>query len=75
VLAYLYISAGTRIFSTWRLASSNRAKVAAMELQNRQLRGSLARLHQPNTIIQEGRSLGMARSGEVPFFTNGLPNN
>jgi cell division protein FtsB len=75
VLAYLYISAGTRIFSTWRLASTNRAKVAQMERQNRQLKASLARLHQPNTIIQEGRKLGMAKSGEVPFFTDGLPRN
>jgi cell division protein FtsB len=75
VLAYLYISAGTRILSTWHLAASNRAKVAAMERQNRELKASLARLRQPNTIVQEGRRFGMVKSGEVPFFTDGLPRN
>jgi hypothetical protein len=75
VLLYLYVHAGTSILSTWHLATSNRARVAAMERQNRQLRATLARLHQPNTIVQEGHQLGMARNGEVPFFTNGLPND
>jgi len=75
VLAYLYVSAGTSILSTWHLAASNRARVASMERQNGQLRASLARLHEPNTVVQEARQLGMARSDEVPFFTNGLPNN
>jgi cell division protein FtsB len=75
VLAYLYLSAGASIVSTWRSAAAHRAQVAAMERQNRQLRGQLARLHQPNTIVEAGRRLGMTRSGEVGFFETGLPNN
>ncbi len=75
VLVYLYISAGASIVSTWRAAASHRSQVASMESQNRELRSELARLHQPNTIIEEGRRLGMTRSGEVGFFETGLPSN
>lgn len=75
VLVYLYISAGSSILSTWHLAASNRSRVASMEAQNRQLRNVLSRLHQPNTIVEEGRRLGLQRSGEVSFFETGLPNN
>ncbi len=75
VLVYLYVSAGASIVSTWRLAASNRAHVASLQRQNRQLRDALTQLHRPNTIIEEGRGLGMVRSGEVGFFETGLPNN
>jgi cell division protein FtsB len=75
VLVYLYVSAGASIVSTWRLAAANRARVASMEHESRQLRDALTQLHQPNTILAEGRRLGMVRSGEVGFFETGLPNN
>ncbi len=75
VLVYLYVSAGASIVSTWRLAASNRARVASMERQNHELRDALSRLRQPNTIVEEGRRLGMVKGGEVGFFETGLPNN
>jgi len=75
VLVYLYVSAGASIVSTWRLAASNRGRVASMESQNRELRDALSRLRQPNTIIEAGRRLGLQRPGEVSFFETGLPNN
>ena len=75
VLVYLYVSAGASIVSTWRAASTHRARVATMERQNRELRDALTRLRQPSTIIEEGRRLGMTRAGEVGFFETNLPNN
>lgn len=75
VLLYLYVSAGASIVSTWRLAASHRAQVASMERQNRELSRQLVQLRQPNTIVEEGRRLGMTRSGEVGFFETGLPSN
>ena len=75
VLVYLYVSAGASIVSTWRSASSHRAQVAAMERENHELRDALARLHQPNMIVEAGRKLGMTRSNEQGFFETGLPNN
>jgi cell division protein FtsL len=75
VLVYLYVSAGTSILSTWRSAASYRSQVAAMERQNRQLNGELTQLARPQTVVEQGRALGLARSTEVPFFTTGLPGN
>ena len=75
VLAYLYISAGAAIFSTWRASRADRAQVRALTEQYNSLRAQRAALGRSNTVIEEARRLGMLRPGEQAFVVTGLPDN
>ena len=74
-LLYLYLSAGIRMFSSWRQSSHDRATVSAMEREHR----SLVRQHQTlsrlGTVEAEARRLGMAKPSEQPYVLSGLPRN
>ncbi len=74
-LMYLYLSAGIRMFSTWRQARHDSAVLTAMEHEH----GRLARQHEAlgrrGTLEQEARRLGMMKSGEQSYIVSGLPNN
>ncbi|HEY4427010.1 MAG TPA: hypothetical protein VGN08_02270 [Solirubrobacteraceae bacterium] len=74
-LLYLYLSAGIRMFSTWRQSSHDRAVVSSMEREYGRLVKQHATLSQLTTVEQQARRLGMARPGERPYVVSGLPQN
>ena|ERR1700691_478352 len=74
-LAYLYLSAGVRIYSTWRQARGDRAQVAALEHEHVLLQHQHEALARRGTVEEEARRLGMMHSGEQSYVVTGLPNN
>jgi cell division protein FtsB len=74
-LAYLYLSAGLRLLSSWREAGRDTAQVRQLEAQNRTLRQQHAALESPGTMQEEARQLGMMRQGEQVYSVSGLPAN
>ena len=74
-ILYLYLTAGIRLFSTWRESKRDSAQVHALEGQNRLLEQQHAALASPGTIDEEARRLGMIRPGEVAYAVSGLPSN
>jgi len=74
-LVYLYISAGIRLFSTWREARSDSAQVSALEREHALLEHRHEVLGRRGTVEQEARELGMMNAGEQPYVVTGLPNN
>jgi len=74
-LAYLYLSAGIRMFSTWRQERSDRSAVVAMERENRLLVHQHEVLSRQGTLEAEARGLNMMRTGEQPYIVSGLPND
>jgi hypothetical protein len=74
-LLYLYLSAGIRVFSTWRQSSHDRATVAGLEHEHRSLLRAHETLSQPATLEAEARQLGMMKAGEQPYVLSGLPKN
>jgi cell division protein FtsB len=74
-LAYLYLSAGIRIYSTWRQAHSDSAQVAALEHEHTLLVHQHEVLGRRGTVEEEARRLGMMRPGEQPYIITGLPDN
>lgn len=74
-LAYLYLSAGIRIFSTWRQARSDSAQVAALEREHAVLQRQHEALGRRGTVEEEARGLGMMKAGEQSYVVTGLPNN
>jgi len=74
-LAYLYLSAGIRIFSTWRQARSDSAQVVALEREHTLLQRQHEALGRRGTVEQEARRLGMMNPGELPYVVTGLPDN
>lgn len=74
-LAYLYLSAGLRLLSSWRESRRDSAQVQVLEHQNRTLRGQHTMLASPSTVQEEARRLGMIRPGEQAYSVSGLPAN
>ena len=74
-LAYLYLSAGIRMFSTWRQAHHDEATVRVMEAEHRSLSLQHELLSKPETLVKEARQLGMAKKGEQQYVLGGLPGN
>ena len=74
-LAYLYLSAGVHMFSTWRQSRHDSAAVAALESEHRQLLRQHETLGSQATLEGEARQLGMMRRGEQPYVVSGLPSN
>ena len=74
-LVYLYLSAGIRMFSTWRDARTDRATVAAMEREHERLVHQHEALGRQVTLEVEARGLGMVKRGEQPYIVSGLPDN
>lgn len=74
-LVYLYLSAGVRIFSTWRQARSDSAQVAALEREHTLLQRQHEALGRRGTVEQEARRLGMMNAGEQSYVVTGLPDN
>jgi hypothetical protein len=74
-LVYLYASAGVHMLSTWRQSRHDRATVAAMEREHRQLSLAHEAFDRRGTLETEARRLGMMHKGEQPYVVSGLPNN
>ena len=74
-LAYLYLSAGIHMLSTWSQAHHDSATVAAMERENKLLKRQHEVLARRGTQEQEARQLGMMKRGEQTYIVSGLPNN
>lgn len=74
-LAYLYLSAGVHMFSTWRQARHEQASVHVMEAEHRRLVAQHELLSNPETVEGEARKQGMARRGERQYELSGLPDN
>jgi len=74
-LAYLYLSAGLRMFSTWRQSRHDHAMVSAMEREHRSLLRQHDTLSRRGTLEAEARRLGMMKAGEQPYVVSGLPQN
>ncbi len=74
-LLYLYISAGIRLYSTWREARGDSAQVSALEREHALLAHKREALGKRGTLEQEARELGMMHPGEQPYVVSGLPSN
>ncbi len=74
-LVYLYMSAGIRIYSTYREARSDSTQLAALEHEHVLLVHEHEALGRRNTVEAEARKLGMMKAGEQPYVVTGLPNN
>jgi hypothetical protein len=74
-LAYLYLSAGIRMLSTWRQARTDGATVAAMEREHLKLVGQHEALGRRGTLEVEARRLNMIKRGEQSYIVSGLPDN
>lgn len=74
-IAYLYLSAGVRLFSAWGESKRDAAQVGTLERQNRALSQQHAALASPGTVQAEARRLGMIRRGEQAYIVSGLPAN
>ncbi len=75
VLAYLYLSAGVHLLSTWRQARGESAKVAAMQREHNTLQRQHEALGSPGAVEAQARKLGMMSHDERPYIVSGLPNN
>jgi len=74
-IAYLYLSAGLRLFSVWGESKRDAAQVRALEGQNRRLQRQHSLLASPGSVQTQARRLGMIRRGEQAYVVSGLPNN
>jgi cell division protein FtsB len=74
-VAYLYLSAGLRLFSAWGESKRDSAQVQALERQNRLLERQHAKLASPGAVQAQARRLGMVRRGEQAYVVSGLPPN
>ncbi len=74
-LAYLYLSAGIRIYSTWRQAHGEDAQLVTLEHEHVLLLRQHESLGRRGTVEEEARRLGMMHAGEQPYVVTRLPNN
>jgi hypothetical protein len=75
VLAYLYLSAGLHLVSTWRQARGESAKVASMQREHNALQRQHEALGSPGAVEAQARKLGMMKHDERPYIVSGLPGN
>ena len=75
VLAYLYLSAGVHLLSTWHQARGESAKVAAMQREHNTLQRQREALGSPGAVEAQARKLGMMRHDERPYIVSNLPSN
>lgn len=74
-LFYLYVSAGVRLFSTWREARGDSAQVSMLEHEHAMLVRQHETLGRRGSVEAEARKLGMMKANEQPYVITGLPNN
>jgi hypothetical protein len=74
-LAYLYLSAGIRIYSTWRQARGDNSQLAKLEHEHVLLQRQHEALGRRGTVEEEARRLDMMHAGEQTYIVTGLPRN
>jgi hypothetical protein len=74
-LLYLYLSAGTRMFSTWHQSRHDSATVASMEREHASLVRQREALGRQGTVEEQARRLGMKKANERAYVITGLPAN
>ncbi|HEX5225092.1 MAG TPA: septum formation initiator family protein [Solirubrobacteraceae bacterium] len=74
-LVYLYMSAGVRMFSTWRQSRHDNASVAALTAEHARLVRQHQELSGQAALEAQARKLGMMRRDEQPYVVSGLPQN
>lgn len=74
-LLYLYVSAGIRIYSTWRQARGDSAQLATLEQEHARLSRQHEALGRRGTVEEEARRLDMMHAGEQTYVVTGLPRN
>jgi cell division protein FtsL len=74
-LVYLYVSAGIRIYSTWRQARGEDAQLATLEHEHVRLQRQHEALGRRGTVEVEARRLDMMHAGEQTYVITGLPRN
>jgi cell division protein FtsL len=74
-LLYLYLSAGTRMLSTWHQSRHDSATVASMEREHASLVRQREALGRQGTVEQQARRLGMKKANERSYVISGLPAN
>jgi cell division protein FtsB len=70
---YLYVGPAATWVSTYHEAARKRADVAALKVENRQLRERRQELRDPAALEREARRLGMVKAGEKSYVVEGLP--
>jgi cell division protein FtsB len=73
IVLLLYISPLHRWVTQRSLAKQETQQLHQLQQQNRQLRTSIKRLHNPSALEAEARKLGMVRRGEREYVIQGLP--
>ncbi len=74
-LLYLYMSAGVRLFSTWREARGDSAQLAVLEHEHAALLREHETLGRRGDVEAQARKLGMMKANEQPYVITGLPSN
>jgi hypothetical protein len=74
-IAYLYLSAGLRLLSSWGESKRDSAQMHVLEGDHRLLQQRHDALASPGTIQEEARRLGMIHPGEQAYIVSGLPAN
>jgi hypothetical protein len=74
-LGYLYLSAGVRMFSTWRQSRHDSSLVSTMQREHRALISKHNALSSQGALEAEARQLSMMRPGEQPYVVTHLPAN
>lgn len=74
-IAYLYLSAGVSLFSTWRESKRDDAQVVSLQRENDLLQRQRSALSSPVQVEAQARKLGMIRPGEQGYVVSGLPPN
>lgn len=74
-LLYLYLSAGIRIYSTYREAHGDRVALATLEHEHAELVRQHEALGRRGTLEEEARRLGLMHSSEQPYVITGLPGD
>ena len=67
LVGWIGVKAGLSMYAAQQQASAEGATLAALKLQNRQLRARKAALSQGQTIVRDARHLGMVMSGERSY--------
>ena len=70
---YLYVGPTRTWISTYKEAERKRAEVAALKVENRELRSRRDQLKRPGTLEREARMRGMVRAGERAYVVQDLP--
>lgn len=74
-LAYLYLSAGVHMLSTWRQSRHDSAVVSTLRHEHALLLRQHETLSKQSTLEAEARQLGMMKKNEQPYLVGSLPND